>query len=164
MNNTNRFLADIQYENSYVSECTFHSNLIAVGKDAVLHSGLQVGVSTLYRSKDGKRKLGRVQLLLDGNLQFPNAPDAKCTYRMVVEGEFSTDVETEDARFTEALWINGATALYSIARAKMEVISSTIFHSGKICLPMVNILQIVQAQSNESRAQSKEAAVTSKSE
>lgn len=147
MNNLDQFLAAIQYENCFVSECTFHNNLITLGSDAILNSELQVGVSSIYHTDSTLKKFGRVRLILDGDMQIQNAPDAKCTYHLVLEGEFSTDNTVDDQKFIDALWINGSTVLYGIARAKLETISTSLFHEGKISLPMINMLELIRSQS-----------------
>ncbi len=158
MNNLNQFLASIQYENCFVSECSFQNNLIALGPDAILNSGLQVGVSSIYHADNPNKKLGRVRLILDGEMQIQDTPDAKCNYHLILEGEFSTDNTVPDQKFIDALWINGSTVLYGIARAKVETISTTIFHEGKISLPMVNMLNLIRSQSKENQSNQKQEA------
>ena len=54
--------------------------------------------------------------------------------------------EKDDEELGELLWINGASVLYGIVRAKMEVISSMVFGSGKITLPLINMVQFVKKQ------------------
>ena len=61
--------------------------------------------------------------------------------KFTVEGKFSSSNSLSDEEFLTLLNINGAAALYSIARAKFEVISGLIYPDGKFVLPMINILK-----------------------
>lgn len=153
--NVNEFSANIQYKNSFITECSITSNLLDIGEDAVLETEVKVAVSKLSLSDDEKEKLGRVRLTLDGNCSVPENSDAKLEYHIVLIGEFSTAAATKNEDFNASLWLNGSTALYSIARAKIETISTTVLNNGKIILPMVNMMELLRAQlgaeSSESR-------------
>ena len=153
--NVNEFSANIQYKNSFITECSITSNLLDIGEDAVLETAVKVAVSKLSLSDDKKEKLGRVRLTLDGNCSVPENSDAKLEYHIVLIGEFSTVAATKNEDFNASLWLNGSTALYSIARAKIETISTTVLNNGKIILPMVNMMELLRAQlgaeSSESR-------------
>ena len=153
--NVNEFSANIQYKNSFITECSITSNLLDIGEDAVLETAVKVAVSKLSLSDDEKEKLGRVRLILDGNCSVPENSDAKLEYHIVLIGEFSTAAATKNEDFNASLWLNGSTALYSIARAKIETISTTVLNNGKIILPMVNMMELLRAQlgaeSSESR-------------
>lgn len=47
------------------------------------------------------------------------------------------------------LSLNGSTILYSIARGKIESISSAIFEYGKIELPVVNMNQYFEKEASK---------------
>lgn len=146
MTNKNDFSADIQYESSFVTECSIDSNLIDIGEDAVLESNVEVGVSNPTTDEKSKRKFGSVRLTLDGTYSIKNNPEAFCKYHLVLIGEFSAESSLDDDEFSKLLWFNGSTSLYSIARGKIETISSTVLNTGKISLPMVNMIKLLQAQ------------------
>ena len=57
------------------------------------------------------------------------------------QGVFKASNEITDEKFMELLNINGGAALFSIARSKIEVLSSLTYTEGKIILPMINIIQ-----------------------
>ena len=97
-------------------------------------------------STDNIKKLGRVRVTVSGNLVVETNSSARCDYKMVVEGVFSTGKAKDDEEFGKLLWINGTSVLYGIVRAKMEVITSTIFESGKITLPLINMVEFVKKQ------------------
>ena len=64
-------------------------------------------------------------------------------------------VETKDEEFFTTLWLNGSTALYSIARGKIETISTAVLNNGKIVLPMVNMIELLKAQFEAEDAEEK---------
>ena len=70
-------------------------------------------------------------------------------FKIIMEGEFSSPSAIEDEKFMELLNINGGAALYSIARAKIEAISSLIYSEGKILLPMINIIKYYKEKFEE---------------
>ena len=43
--NINEFSANIQYKNSFITECTITNNLLDIGEDAVLNANVKVAVS-----------------------------------------------------------------------------------------------------------------------
>ena len=51
--------------------------------------------------------------------------------------------------------LNGSTALYSIARGKIETISTAVLNNGKIVLPMVNMIELLKAQFEAEDAEEK---------
>lgn len=73
------------------------------------------------------------------------------TFDLVIEGAFSSPAEISDEDFMGLLNINGGAALYSIARAKIEAISSLTYAEGKILLPMVNIIQYYKERNNSDK-------------
>ena len=153
--NINEFSANIQYKKSFITECTITNNLLDIGEDAVLNANVKVAVSNPAVSEDQKEKIGRVRLTFDGNYSVPDNKDANCGYHIVLIGEFSTSVETKDEEFFTTLWLNGSTALYSIARGKIETISTAVLNNGKIVLPMVNMIELLKAQFEAEDAEEK---------
>lgn len=67
---------------------------------------------------------------------------------LLIEGAFSAPSSIEEEVFKKLLLINGAAALYSIARSKVEGITAMTFQSGKLELPMVNIINFYQSREN----------------
>ena len=138
--------ASLELEESFISECNFSNRLISLGSDAILTNNAEIAVSNPYMSTDNIKKLGRVRVTVSGNLVVETNSSARCDYKMVVEGVFSTVKTKDDEEFGKLLWINGTSVLYGIVRAKMEVITSTIFESGKITLPLINMVEFVKKQ------------------
>lgn len=147
--NLNEFSANIQYENSVITECNFENNILDIGLDAELQTDVQVAVSTPVSDDATQKKYGRVRLTLSGSYSVQENEQAGCKYHVVLIGKFSTPMQTSDEDFLSLLWFNGSTALYSIARGKIETISSTVLNNGKIVLPMVNMVELLKAQSEK---------------
>lgn len=63
-----------------------------------------------------------------------------CKIEMSMEGAFLSDKDQQYEAFKKTVIVNGAAALISIARGKIEAVSANIFNSGKITIPFVNVL------------------------
>lgn len=68
---------------------------------------------------------------------------------MNLEGLFASPKPIEEERFKELVLVNGAAALYSVARGKVESISASVFSQGKITIPFVNILEFYKEKREE---------------
>ena len=111
----------------------------------------EVAVSNIYANDTDTKKLGSIRITVSGKLQVESNSEAYCDYKVVVEGEFSASKEKSNEEFEKLLWFNGASVLYSIARAKLETITAMIFANGKISLPLVNMVELVKQQSAEAQ-------------
>ena len=146
-----QYEADLQYKGSFITECSFENNLIDAVAHAVLSHQIAVSVSELVPCNDPNLKSAYVRLILDGTYSLKNEKDASCKYHMVINGSFCIDKNVSDDEFIKKLWYNGSTMLYSIARSRMEVMSSMVLNNGKILLPMVNMYELLKAQSAEEK-------------
>lgn len=138
--------SSIQLLESFVSDCKFDNRLISLGSDTTLTNNLEVSVSNQIFNSDKTFRLGYVRIIVSGRLEVEDNANAYCDYRLVVEGEFSVPSSVAEKEFSQLLWFNGSSVLYGIARAKMEVLSSMMFNSGKITLPMVNMIEFLKKQ------------------
>ncbi len=93
-------------------------------------------------------KIGKLLMRINVAILQENQELMPDTFELVIEGVFSSPAETPDEEFMGLLNINGGAALYSIARAKIEAISSLTYTEGKILLPMVNIIQYYKEKNN----------------
>ena len=132
-----QFEADIQYLGSFITECSFDNNIIDAVTQCELTHQLSVSISEQIPIDDPSKKAAYVRLILDGVYSLDDGSNASCKYHMVVHGKFTK------------LWFNGSSTLYSIARSKMEVMSSMVLNHGKIELPMVNMYELLKTQSKE---------------
>lgn len=143
--------SDIQYRGSFITECSFENNIIDAVTNCSLTHQISVSVSELIPCEEPNKKAAYVRLTLDGTYSLKSDPDAFCKYHMVINGDFSIDKAVPDTDFATKLWYNGSTALYSIARSKMEVMSSMVLNNGKIVLPMVNMYELLNNQSGTAK-------------
>lgn len=145
----NQYEADIQYKGSFVTECSFDNNIINAVTDCELTHQLSVSVSEQVHCSNQSKKAAYVRLILDGTYSLDDGSNASCKYHMVLNGLFEIDKSVPDEDFVSKLWFNGSATLYSIARSKMEVMSSMVLNHGKIELPMVNMYELLKAQSEK---------------
>ena len=144
-----QFEADIQYLGSFITECSFDNNIIDAVTQCELTHQLSVSISEQIPIDDPSKKAAYVRLILDGVYSLDDGSNASCKYHMVVHGKFMIDKSVPDEDFETKLWFNGSSTLYSIARSKMEVMSSMVLNHGKIELPMVNMYELLKTQSKE---------------
>lgn len=82
---------------------------------------------------------GEVVLMIEVHLDGKD--DAKghnATIHLTIEGGFHAPEEMGDDEFKSMLQINGAAALYSIARSYLISVTAQSFVRGNILLPLVN--------------------------
>ena len=96
-------------------------------------------------------KIGKLLMHINVAVLQENQELDPDTFDLVIEGAFSSPAEISDEDFMGLLNINGGAALYSIARAKIEAISSLTYAEGKILLPMVNIIQYYKERNNSDK-------------
>ena len=144
--NASQHNADIQYKESFITECSITNNVINMGTGAVLKHELEVSVSEPIPSDTPDEKEAYVKLILDGTYEAQDDSNARCKYHMEVQGAFAAKKTVPDDVFMKRLWFNGSSTLYGIARAKMEVISAMILNNGKISLPMLNMFELLTEQ------------------
>ena len=144
-----QYEADIQYKGSFITECSFENNIIDAVTDCELTHQLSVSVSDQISCSDPSKKAAYVRLILDGVYSLSDGSDASCKYHMALHGIFEIDKAVPDEDFISKLWFNGSATLYSVARSKMEVMSSMVLNHGKIELPMVNMYELLKAQSEK---------------
>ena len=75
---------------------------------------------------------------------------------LVLNGCF-TDEGSDAEAFKNLLRLNGCVALYSIARATVNSVSSQLFSVGNIVLPMVNFIKFRQMEEDEIKARAQAA-------
>lgn len=94
-------------------------------------------------------KFGKLLMRVGVTVMHENAELPADTFDLVIEGVFSAPATIDDEEFLGLLNVNGGAALYSIARAKIESISSLTYMEGKILLPLVNIVQYYKERDQE---------------
>lgn len=137
--NINQVAADLEMVGCSVRNLSITNDLISIRDDDELH--LDLGILPVYEGIIEQEHRGRVVLNLHIDSVRKEREDQKMEISVTFEALFRSTDSMEEQAFIELLIINGATALYSLARGKIEAISASIFLDGKIVLPFVNIIQ-----------------------
>lgn len=137
--NINQVAADLEMVGCSVRNLSITNDLISIRDDDELH--LDLDILPVYEGIIEQEHRGRVVLNLHIDSVRKEREDQKMEISVTFEALFRSTDSMEEQAFIELLIINGATALYSLARGKIEAISASIFLDGKIVLPFVNIIQ-----------------------
>ena len=137
--NINQVAADREMVGCSVRNLSITNDLISIRDDDELH--LDLDILPVYEGIIEQEHRGRVVLNLYIDSVRKEREDQKMEISVTFEALFRSTDSMEEQAFIELLIINGATALYSLARGKIEAISASIFLDGKIVLPFVNIIQ-----------------------
>ena len=137
--NINQVAADLEMVGCSVRNLSITNDLISIRDDDELH--LDLDILPVYEGIIEQEHRGRVVLNLYIDSVRKEREDQKMEISVTFEALFRSTDSMEEQSFIELLIINGATALYSLARGKIEAISASIFLDGKIVLPFVNIIQ-----------------------
>ena len=148
----NKITADLVFLASSIHIIDIKANRVRIQDEINRRFGIDLKYSQPLLQDDGK--YGKLLLQVDvsvGNEDDELKPDS---FRVIIEGLFKVSPEYDDAAFLELLNINGGAALYSIARSKIEVLSSMTYTEGKIVLPMINMMEYFaeQAKKQSSKA------------
>ena len=136
------------YIGSSIKECIIHNSIIGLGSDAQYELALDFSTTLLPLIKEESFRRGRVLLTIECKVTTETDEHAKTDIDFVIEGDFSASNDMPDESFTKMLMVNGVSALYGIARSKLEVITALTYHQGKISFPMINVLELLKEKQN----------------
>lgn len=143
----NQIVAGLWYENSHITEISAKCIRPSINEGASISFGFDIGYSKPMIVEN--KKYGRLRMITRVTIEYNDDNQTPDVIDLSMEGIFSCSVTLEDEQFLNMLNINGAAALYSIMRAKIETISGMIYETGKIALPMINIIQYYEEKSKE---------------
>lgn len=135
----NKITADLDFINSVIHRVEVKSDMVKISNDTKKSFGLDVKCSAPVVKDD--LKFGKLLMQVDVLLFKDDESLDPDTFKIVIEGIFKTTAAIPDEKFMELLNVNGGAALFSIARSKIETLSSLTYSEGKIVLPMINMLQ-----------------------
>ena len=144
--NLNQVTANLDFVTSSIHSLNVNSKMLRISNANKREFGLDIKCSK--PSTTDNIKYGKLLMHVDVSVMHENADLAPDTFDLVIEGVFSSPADISDDEFMSLLNINGGAALYSIARAKIETISSLTYSDGKILLPMINIIQYYQERNS----------------
>ena len=122
----NRIATGIKLVGTTIKEISVENNIVNVQKEAKRSFGLNINEPSFEN--------------IDEGLFSQMAIDFEVEIELSLEGAFLSEKNTEEEDFKQLVIINGAAALISIARGKIESITSNIFDSGKVVIPFVNVI------------------------
>ncbi|MDR2898791.1 MAG: hypothetical protein LBU94_00570 [Clostridiales bacterium] len=103
---------------------------------------------TIEDDFDGDDKfMGNISLNIDVSCKNESKPKEKITVKITLCGYFVGDKAVDGMdreRFERMLYVNGTTSLYSIARSIITTTTSQCLISGKVVLPMINVLEFLE--------------------
>lgn len=143
--NFNCIVPNFNFLGTSVLKLEVQNSISSLTDDLTRKFGMDIITSEL--SSEEQTRIGKVLLKILVELER----DGKnvCTIDMILEGAFSSPISVDEEKFTSLVMINGASALFSVGRAKVESISSLVFASGKLVLPFVNIYDFYQQKEKE---------------
>ena len=144
--NLNQVAANLDIVTSVVHTFNANCKMFKISDENKKEFSLDIKCSEPTVGEDAK--FGKLLMQLNVSIMSENTELSPDTFELVVEGVFSSPSSISDDEFMGLLNVNGGAALYSIARAKIEAISSLIYAEGKILLPMVNIIQYYQERNS----------------
>lgn len=147
--NISQVTAGLELIGCSIRNLSIKNGLIDLREDDELH--LNIDIQPIYNGIEKQEHHGRVILTLDIEAIRIEKEEQKAEITVSFEALFRSTNQMDETDFIQMLMINGATALYSIARGKMEVISASVFLEGKIVLPFVNIYQYYIEKEKEAK-------------
>ena len=132
----NRIATGIKLVGTTIKEISVENNIVNVQKEAKRSFGLNIYEPSFENIDEGLFS----QMAIDFEVEIEQAEDRNFKLELSLEGAFLSEKNTEEEDFKQLVIINGAAALISIARGKIESITSNIFDSGKVVIPFVNVI------------------------
>lgn len=132
----NRIATGIKLVGTTIKEISVENNIVNVQKEAKRSFGLNINEPSFENIDEGLFS----QMAIDFEVEVEQAEDRNFKLELSLEGAFLSEKNTEEEDFKQLVIINGAAALISIARGKIESITSNIFDSGKVVIPFVNVI------------------------
>ena len=132
----NRIATGIKLVGTTIKEISVENNIVNVQKEAKRSFGLNINEPSFENIDEGLFS----QMAIDFEVEIEQAEDRNFKLELSSEGAFLSEKNTEEEDFKQLVIINGAAALISIARGKIESITSNIFDSGKVVIPFVNVI------------------------
>ena len=139
MININEIVADF-----FLVGCTIRK--LNIVNDIIFLAGqermqLSMAVEPTYQGIRDNKHSGIIKMQIDVSAEKKDDQSRNATISVIIEGRFDASDSMDEERFRQLLSVNGAAALYSIARGKLEAITGSVFVNGKVELPFVNFIE-----------------------
>lgn len=127
----------IELIGSSIKKINIENSIVELDKNAKRSLGL--GINEPVISKNGD--LFYSEMIIDFHIEVEQDDNQKCLIEFSLESAFSSEKDVDEETFKQLVSINGAAAMIGIARGKVENISSSIFHEGKLSIPFINVIE-----------------------
>lgn len=145
----NQITSDLTYLGSSIKSIQMTNSDVLMTEISEKSFGMDIVLNEMTK-REGKY-YGTILLKIVVNVS-ENGTE-KMNLEMLLEGAFSASPTISKDEFENLILVNGATALYSIARSKVEIISATAFLTSKLELPMVNILEFYKTKQEKIKSE-----------
>ena len=112
----NRIATGIKLVGTTIKEISVENNIVNVQKEAKRSFGLNINEPSFENIDEGLFS----QMAIDFEVEIEQAEDRNFKLELSLEGAFLSEKNTEEEDFKQLVIINGAAALISIARGKIE--------------------------------------------
>lgn len=133
----NSISTEVRFVGVVVSKLQIENTIVDVEDDAKKSIGLNIN-EPVFQRVDNKCYS---QMIIDFTLELDQAERGKCKMELSLQGVFESTSDADEDAFKQKVAINGAAAMIGIARGKIEVLSASVFNSGKIVIPFINVLE-----------------------
>lgn len=141
----NKIKSDFNLLGSRILSLSIENHLFYNDDDITEEYKLKITPSKISHQKDDLVYFGTILIAIRIELTS-NEDSQQSTIDFVLEGGFTAPDHIGEEAFANLLKLNGASMLYSIARAKVEAITAAMFSYGNISLPVVNIYQYYEEE------------------
>lgn len=136
----------VQLIGTKVNNLEVNNSIVDIEKDAIRSFSMNINEPYFYDS-DEKRL---AHIVIDFKLHIEQGNNQKMSLDLSLEGAFVSDGKMSRDDFFKLVAVNGAAAVVGIARGKIESISASIFNSGKISIPFINVIDYYKHISDQS--------------
>ena len=147
--NLNKVASELIFNGSSIKSLKITNNIVNLANtNNSIEMSLDIKKIDEIPQEEKRELKGYLLLNLTVTTKDQEDPSLKCKFVITVEGCFSSWMEDREI-FERMLYLNGGTTLYSIARAQILNFSSNVFMSGKILLPLINMIEFINQKEKE---------------
>ncbi|MEE0861700.1 MAG: hypothetical protein U0L79_01840 [Lachnospiraceae bacterium] len=139
----NMITSGVELLGTYVNDLSIDNSIADITKDAKRTFGLNIREPE-FETKDGSIY---AQIGIEIEIEINQSEEQNCKIRFAIDAGFISLGDIEEEMFKQRVVVNGVAALIGIARGKIETISASIFNSGKIVIPFINVVDYYKSLS-----------------
>ncbi|WP_294335794.1 hypothetical protein [uncultured Clostridium sp.] len=134
----------IKLAGTTIKKLNVENNIVDIEKDATRSFGLNINEPYFSKMPDAFFS----QMTIDFEVEVEQSENRSCKIQLSLEGAFISTADVDEDAFKQLVVVNGASAIISIARGKIETITSNIFDNGKVVIPFVNVIDYYKSLSD----------------